>query len=131
LAITNSVKNILQGLGVPGLASSASSSTTVSASAVTVTCTLPAGSLANYGYVRVKVPSVTTGSLVSAVFTATDGTTTVYLPDPIAITSGTAGQGMEAMKPFVSDLNLRTFVCVLTGAASFAGVTVDFEVFGN
>lgn len=130
MSIANSVKNILQGMGISGLANSASFSTTVATSAVTVTCTLPAGALANYGLVRCKISAVTAGNVASVLFTATDGTTTIQIPDPVTVV-GTPATGYEIVRQFCSDLNLQTFVAVVTGASSFAGVRVDYEVWGN
>jgi hypothetical protein len=131
MAITNSVKNILLGFGTSGLSNSAVTTTTVTTTALTATATLPATALGNYGYVRLKVSGVAGSGLSNVVFTATDGTTTIYIPDPIAITAGTTAQGGEFTKPFVSDLNLRTFVAVVTGEASMTAATVDWEVYAN
>lgn len=132
MALTNSVKNILQGFGISGLSNSAVTTTTVTSTALTATATLPASALGNYGYVRLKVSNVAGSGLSNVLFTATDGTTTIYIPEAIpTIPSPVSGQGIEVVKPFMSDLNLRTFVAVVTGSTSMTQATVDWEVYAN
>lgn len=132
MAITNSVRQILQGFGISGLSTSAVTTTTVTSTALTATATLPASALGNLGYVRLKVSNVAGSGLSNVVFTATDGTTTIFIPEPVStIPVVTSGQGLEVCKPFMSDLNLRTFVAVVTGSTSMTQATVDYEVYAN
>lgn len=132
MALTNSVAQILQGFGIAGLANSSATSTTITSNAVTITLTLPSTALGNLGYVRCKVSNVDGSHAISSVvMTATDSTTTIYIPEPVAISSGTNGQGLEFTKAFMTDLNLRTFVAVITGASGVTTMTCDYEVWAQ
>jgi len=131
MAIANSIRQITQGFGVAGLKGAVATSTTITSNAVTATFTLTSPYVVNTGFWRLRVSNVDgSHAIASAVVTASDGTTTIYL-DVIAIAGGVNGQGMDICSPFQSELNLKTFTAVVTGASGVTTMTVDLEAWGQ
>lgn len=127
MAIKNSCRWTMQGLGVTALRGAAVTNTTPGA---TMTMTIPTLAQAlNAGMLRLKITQ-TTASITSLVITGSDGTTTIYLT-AMTITGGVAGQGADFLDEFQSDLNLKNFIAVVTFSAAPGTATVDFEVWGQ
>lgn len=83
------------------------------------------------GRIRFKIipPAGAAGQITGVKVTATDGTTTVTLyQDSVA---RTAGENIDWMYSFISDLNLTTVSLLITTAAAGAASTIDVEVTGN
>jgi len=131
MAITNSVRQILAGLGTASIRGSTVTATTITANAVTAALSNLSPAM-NCGMWRLKVSGVDAGhAIANYSVTATDGTTTIYLVPIQTITGGVNGQGMDVADEWQSDLNLKTFTAVVTGAAGVTTLTVDFEVWGQ
>lgn len=83
------------------------------------------------GRLRFKIipPAGAAGQITGIKVTATDGTTTVTLyQDTVA---RTAGENIDWLYSFISDLNLTTVSLLITTAAAGAASTIDVEVTGN
>ncbi len=99
-----------------------------------VTTTFALTGFVNYvrtGRLRWKIipPAGAAGQVTGVKVTATDGTTTVTLyQDAVA---RTAGENIDWMYSFISDLNLTTINILITTAAAGAASTIDVEVTGN
>jgi len=126
MALTKSIKKWFPGIGhATSYGSALGVAANVGNTTVTVTPSQPCAN----GYIRVRnstVGAAATTELTS--ITATDGVTTyqIYGGDSAA---STAGQGIERMIPFFTNLALSSFSVVV--AVATANCTVDVEVAGN
>lgn len=83
------------------------------------------------GRLRFKIipPAGAAGQITGIKVTATDGTTTLTLyQDTVA---RTAGENIDWLYSFISDLNLTTVNLLITTAAAGAASTIDVEITGN
>lgn len=83
------------------------------------------------GRLRFKIipPAGAAGQITGIKVTATDGTTTITLyQDAVA---RTAGENIDWLYSFISDLNLTTVTLAITTAAAGAASTLDAECTGN
>lgn len=83
------------------------------------------------GRIRWKIipPAGAAGQVTGVKITATDGTTPVTLyQDAVA---RTAGENIDFLYSFISELNLTTINVLITTAAAGAASTIDLEVTGN
>lgn len=83
------------------------------------------------GRLRWKIipPAGAAGQVTGVKVTATDGTTTVTLyQDAVA---RTAGENIDWLYSFISELNLTTVNLLITTAAAGAASTIDVEITGN
>ena|SRR2546430_4410840 len=78
---------------------------------------------------KINPPAGAAGQVTGVKVTATDGTTTVTLyQDTVA---RTAGENIDWLYAFISELNLTTVSVLITTAAAGAASTVDVEVTGS
>jgi len=83
------------------------------------------------GRIRWKIvpPAGAAGQVSGVKITATDGTTTVTLYQDT--TTRTAGENIDFMYSFISELNLTTINVIIATANVGAASTIDLEVTGN
>lgn len=130
MAIKNSIRYTLLGMGTAGLRGGVVSVTTPLGTTMTATVG-PLAQRVNLGAARVRVSGLTgTGAVSSIVITGSDGTTTVYLAS-FAVTGGVANQGVDFMSDFQSELNLTTLVATVTFSAAPTAALIDFEAWGQ
>jgi hypothetical protein len=130
MAIKNSVRFTLVGLGTAGLRGNVITVTTPLGATMTATIG-PLTQKVNCGVFRLRISGLTgTGAIASLIVTGTDGTTTIYL-DAMTVTGGVVNQGMDLVSEFQSELNLQTFVATITFSAAPTAAMIDFEVWGQ
>jgi hypothetical protein len=129
MAIVNTVKTIMPGLGNPTeyVALVAQNQPINAATANVLT------GFINYvrsGKIRIKSTSAPAASQVTAILiTGTDGVTTVTLYQDA--TARTAATLLDFLYDFISELNLTTITVTITLANAGTAQTWDFEICGN
>lgn len=131
MAIVNKLTTLMPAFGAP------TEYVTLLAQALPNTATTTTYALTGFvnfvrsGRIRWKIvpPAGAAGQVTGVKITATDGTTTITLyQDSVA---RTAGENIEFLYSFISELNLTTVNVLLTTAAAGAASTVDVEITGN
>ena len=137
MAITNSVKDQLIGIGTAGTIGTATASPTVDNTANTTTTTALTNSISR-GKVRVKLSavdsSVKIASIAAMVQTASAAASEYIGGFNPASADQTTGQGANFVWEFVSDLAIVQAAIKVTPAGSKSGTqefTIDVELAGN
>lgn len=131
MAIGNKLTTIMPAFGAP------TEYVTILAAAVVNTATTTTYAFTGFlnfvrsGRMRFKIipPAGAAGQISGMKVTATDGTTTVTLY--MDTTTRTAGENIDWLYSFISDLNLTTVNLLVTTVAAGAASTADLELTGN
>jgi len=130
MAIANSVRYTLAGLGTAGLRGQTITANWTAGTTVAATIG-PLAQKVNCGVLRTRVSGMTgTGAVLGIAVTGSDGTTTIYI-GTASVTAGVVNQGVDLMTEFQSELNLQTFVATITFSAAPTAAVLDFEVWGQ